>query len=120
MVEFIGVRQAIEVPGLDKRVAVEEGDAERYVEVCSAEAVFVGAEVNVKGMAVIEFCDGELQDLCLCEQVCHELSGLESKHNDLCLKVFDVRYEFFLNAERKFLEGCEFLRAVIRTTDEEG
>lgn len=87
MVEFIFVHLAHEVPGLDDAGLVEERHVEGDVPGCFSEAVivFIGVDVNVKGMSVIDAGDSELEDLHFLEEVRHEFGCLVGKHDVVVL-----------------------------------
>jgi hypothetical protein len=74
-----------EVPGLNDVIILEQGDIKGDVVLRTAEVVFVGVEVYVKAVSVIDAGDSELEDLHFLEEVRHEFGGLIGKHDVVVL-----------------------------------
>lgn len=74
-----------EFPGLNEVITVEQGDIKGDVVFRPAEVVFVGVEVYMEAVSVIDAGDSELEDLHFLEEVRHEFGCLISNHNALCL-----------------------------------
>ena len=85
MLQDICVILRHEVPGLNEVIAVEQSDIKGDVVLRTAEVVFVGVEVYMEAVSVIDAGDSELEDLHFLEEVRHEFGGLISNHNALCL-----------------------------------